>query len=1724
MYEESFEYLSHLLVRWFKTKRHPEGQRFCVQFEDTDAVRILCRALEECASSSFPFGEDFSISVIAGESSAVAVVGSQMGDKLIDPGFLTKIRNAASAQTEGFQGKSLLIVDHTGLDSIIGGCTNLAKEGYPLHAESLREELRLDINASSLPRSHKDALYHLLLSFRRSTHEDTTSVFAYIPFMNVLNKTHVSVENWNNLGLFHDAELTAFSGKPLKSRIDKNAELFDVVKNSHHYGNPSDDLQKSFTTPGVNALKADEWMREPYTKVAKWNEDRTLEHPAVFQEVESLEILEGLQFWPRPEGNTAAASRKHHVLVFNPDHQETVVLPLLFDDTLRSNGIKLTKSPVLNARTSGKKLIVTIPNCGTECVIDRVSYQGKKGSATVFNIAVVPCGPDLLADHKTTFLVNGAPKSRRIQLYEEGKLVFHPREEEEEVRFELGSEESVFELSPDCKTVIETDNADPENDVQFELSYKGTTIRCEIYRERVKPRQISGINIWKRKREECRSFEYPGENKLVFGTEEFFTDLSRTNRFLGYEKQIIEEFKNDCFWVLDGQELHPRHIGLDDSLVSAYQALTAYYRKHALLPSLAHVTPELQGLMSDYVMVFEELLDTATPGKKLPDTLNNVMRVGTIESADGENTILLTPLHPLLVAYQLELLSQTGSEKVPEEILRCLSPAALMPYLNDPRGTGIKYCAVRECELPEWLVYKPHNSFNRGWHDEYVEGLIADKISEYTKHFHYFFTGSAKAPIRINLVNMGDCTDALKGIIRYFVREIKNPPNDDVAAISPVELHIHGGNAHANKFEAFARYADASWIERDFEISLQSGDCSSADVLAILQEKLHFYLKPKDSKPDYAHLTFFRFDPNSIEWTYHQMAPIRTGVSLQGLISAVPSVFRGSQYLTGYGKQDYPSEPSHLLQFAGKLNVFARVAFTQDPYSKDEATFAALKAEQKQQLEHLYNASNWITLIDPKVDLNFFKMHEKAGNLVIIHYSDQYNNTSGYDAITVTRKCHQYQGIIKEFFRARKIESMPDTELSLINMFNALNGDWLLRLISGGKYFPKEKISILSAVRTMLAFFKHPNITWIPVSLEEVLRVSGSVGLRKGDGLFSAKNLGSERGNFCDDLLMAGVERCGETVKVHLLPVEVKIGQNQSGVIEKAKKQGLHTAQLLRDFLTPPQDSFRAHFYRAFFAKMILVGADKMSLYGVCPDADWKKVTEESRSALLNDEFEIDWCLEQCLAKCCVLSFRDECIQRSAKIDEGVLLLDMPEEDGHRNLLQSVADLAETYDDPAKCTIDRSLLLCNCYTSQQPCEPVFSLDTDKSGQDEPASPKTHDVPANSPLPLPPEPNVPSATGMEILFGHEVNYNEPVIWYPNDTNKVMHSNTGIIGTMGTGKTQFTQSMIAQMVRESKNNVNGTELGILIFDYKGDYIKDDFAGIVGAKKFKPLHLPYNPLALTLSESPLPKLPLHTANAITESICKAFQVTGQKQKFRLLNAIMRAYDCAGINPDVESTWKKAAPTLQSVFDVFFEEDAEQDTLYAAMHKLHSFGIFEPDVTKTVSLWNLLDGVVVIDLSGYDQNIQNFVVAITLDLFYSQMQKAGHSAIQGNLRELTKIVLVDEADNFLSQDFAVLRRILKEGREFGVGTILSTQFLDHFSTGKNDYAKYILTWIVHCVNAINHKDTASVFKTSSKQDAQKLADQIKDLQKHFSIAALGGGKGTMIRDRAFWELLEGN
>lgn len=382
-------------------------------------------------------------------------------------------------------------------------------------------------------------------------------------------------------------------------------------------------------------------------------------------------------------------------------------------------------------------------------------------------------------------------------------------------------------------------------------------------------------------------------------------------------------------------------------------------------------------------------------------------------------------------------------------------------------------------------------------------------------------------------------------------------------------------------------------------------------------------------------------------------------------------------------------------------------------------------------------------------------------------------------------------------------------------------------------------------------------------------------------------------------------------------------------------------------------------------------------------------------------------------------------------------------------------------------------------------------------------------------------------GMTILLGTDQKTGEPVLLMPNHTDVMLNNNIGIIGTMGTGKTQFTKSLVAQLCRSCADNYDGTPLGILIFDYKGDYneTKPDFIAMTGAKIIKPYHMPFNPLSLNLKEkNNKALLPKHTANAFKDTLSKIYNL-GPKQEGVLFDCIMSAYEKQGIRPADPATWRRTAPVFRMVYEQYQQSAAfnDNDKLAVVMKKLEGFEIFADDPLRTVPLSRLLNGVTVIDISDYDEDIQNLVVAITLDLFYAQMQTFGSSKTNGQYRQLKSFILVDEADNFMRMNFPSLRKIMKEGREFGVGVILSTQSLTHFCTGDDDYSKYIITWVIHKVNDLNRRNMETVLdQTQKSQEAEQLFLAVKELKKHESMVKISGKDPVIMTDKPFWELCQ--
>ena len=192
------------------------------------------------------------------------------------------------------------------------------------------------------------------------------------------------------------------------------------------------------------------------------------------------------------------------------------------------------------------------------------------------------------------------------------------------------------------------------------------------------------------------------------------------------------------------------------------------------------------------------------------------------------------------------------------------------------------------------------------------------------------------------------------------------------------------------------------------------------------------------------------------------------------------------------------------------------------------------------------------------------------------------------------------------------------------------------------------------------------------------------------------------------------------------------------------------------------------------------------------------------------------------------------------------------------------------------------------------------------------------------------------------------------------------------------------------------------------------------------------------------------------------------------------------------------------------------------AIIDDLVDMEVFAAKTSDTQPFDEFLDGVVVISLDalGQDDRSKNMLVAVMLNMFYENMLRTSKRPFIGRdpqLRAVDSYLLVDEADNIMRYEFDVLRKLLLQGREFGTGVILASQYLRHFKVNATDYREPLLTWFVHKVPNVTPTELSALGLASGAAD---MAERVKSLQVHQCLYKSFDVPGEVIRGLPFFEL----
>ncbi len=407
---------------------------------------------------------------------------------------------------------------------------------------------------------------------------------------------------------------------------------------------------------------------------------------------------------------------------------------------------------------------------------------------------------------------------------------------------------------------------------------------------------------------------------------------------------------------------------------------------------------------------------------------------------------------------------------------------------------------------------------------------------------------------------------------------------------------------------------------------------------------------------------------------------------------------------------------------------------------------------------------------------------------------------------------------------------------------------------------------------------------------------------------------------------------------------------------------------------------------------------------------------------------------------------------------------------------------------------------------------------------EPAMPVRDDPRIKGPdpvAPIQPEPAIPTPltddgsgqSGLILRIGETLDGFQSRVRHLNlGQTSLNQLNMGVVGDLGTGKTQLLQSIIFQIAAGALGNRNVAP-NVLIFDYKKDYSSAEFVQATGARVIRPQHIPLNLFDLSnTSQSISPWLDRY--RFFSDAIEKIYSGIGAVQREKLKNAIKEAYRA------------RSDGSYPTIYDVFANyQDALKggsDSITGILGDMVDMELFATNPGLIAKSGDFLKGVVVIALNelGQDDRTKNMLVAILLNVFYEHMLTIPKRPFLGkgrNMRVVDSMLLVDEADNIMKYEFDVLRKLLLQGREFGVGVILASQYLSHFKAGATDYKEPLLTWFLHKVPNLKPQEL-SALGLSEQASLQQMAERIKTLNVHECMYKTNDVSGDFIVGAPFY------
>ena len=354
---------------------------------------------------------------------------------------------------------------------------------------------------------------------------------------------------------------------------------------------------------------------------------------------------------------------------------------------------------------------------------------------------------------------------------------------------------------------------------------------------------------------------------------------------------------------------------------------------------------------------------------------SNELGVTHLGVVNDQSNVLFSPFHPLMVDYMVEFNENFDCKAVSPNILKLISPAYLLPYFYFDENRVMRPFISSETEdIKTWMFYENVNKAHQIKTFDITSKMVFEKMGAFIANFNYLFK-DINSPIIISTIGISDDSTVLKGVLNFIKDQYVKS-----GSVQRIELHEYVHNLlDETFFEKLNRLnSDEVIIDELHKIGVEiekKNQYTAREIIRLLFTRVSFYkhcIDAEDPEINYCHIAFYMMN-DKCEYITPPATDMRVEMSLNGLISIPSTVNTGTDYNIGFGANGLKDDGT-VYKLISEINTLYANARNdgRNQFQKNICTAKRFSYRSYELLDKIYTNANWVTFLNPEVDIDFF--------------------------------------------------------------------------------------------------------------------------------------------------------------------------------------------------------------------------------------------------------------------------------------------------------------------------------------------------------------------------------------------------------------------------------------------------------------------------------------------------------------------------------------------------------------------------------------------------------------------------------------------------------------------------------------------------------------------------------------------------------------------------------